>query len=488
MHKTFPSLDSLEQVAATLPEHMIDQMIAGLEEQLNLLQWSWDWTARADQLAATDDTARITGIIAGRGGGKTRTGAEWVRRRVGKGFKARFALIGRTAADVRDTMVQGESGIMSVFPPSEMPVYTPSARKVEFVDGSTALCFTAEVPGQIRGPQFHYSWADELAAWDLRPDDSGANAWDNVQFATRLGRRQGIKSQIIFTTTPKRIKMLRDILAKAKTDREWSIYNQASTHDNIHNLDPEAVRFLFDLYEGSSLEAQELLGILSDDVEGALWNESVIDENRTYDDPGKLPIRRVGVDPSTADNPKDECGIVVVGAAPKNVPVLKRTGYVLEDASIYGAPKVWAKRVVEMARKWDAPVVAEQNQGGAMVREVIHGIDSSIPVELVTASVSKFARAEPLAMATEQGRLKFFRRFPELEDQMTTWVPIDNRKDESPDRIDAMVHGLAGIITLKKKSTRTGGKATVSNPGKGRTVNTRTRGATSGQKTIRTRA
>lgn len=475
MLKTFPDLSSLEQVAATLPEHMIDQMIAGLDEELALLQWSWDWTARADQLAATDDEARVVGIIAGRGGGKTRTGAEWVRRRVGRGFKARFAFIGRTAADVRDTMIQGESGVLSVFPPSEMPKYTPSARRVDFVDGSEALAFTAEVPGQIRGPQFHYSWADELAAWDLRPDDSGANAWDNVQFATRLGRKQGIKSQILFTTTPKRIKMLRELLAKARQDREISIYNQASTFDNIHNLDPEAVRFLLDLYEGTALAGQELQGILSDEVEGAMLDEATIEAGRLERGAtlGKLPIRVVGVDPSTADNPTDECGIVVCGAAPKNGPVLKRTGYVLEDASLYGPPKKWARRVVEMALKWDAVVRAESNQGGAMVREVIHGINPQIKVELVTATVSKFARAEPVAMAAQQGRIRWAGRFAELEDQWMTWVPSDNRKDESPDRIDAMVHALTGVVTLAKKTTRAGGgQARVSNPAKGRSLAT----------------
>lgn len=471
MHKTLPSLESLEQVAATLPEHMIDQMLAQLDEELALLRWSWDWTARADQLAATDDDARVTGIIAGRGGGKTRTGAEWIRRRVGRGFPARFALVGRTAADVRDTMVQGESGILSVFPPSEMPKYTPTARRVDFVDDSYALCFTAEVPGQLRGPQFHYSWADELAAWDLRPDDSGANAWDNLQFATRLGRKQGVKSQILFTTTPKRIKMLRELLAKAKKDREISIYNQASTYDNIHNLDPDAVNFLLGMYEGSRLASQELGGVLSDDVEGAMLTEQQIEKNRTYDDPGKLPIRVVGVDPSTADNPTDECGIVVIGATPKPGPVLKRTGYVLADRSLHGAPRVWAKAVVEAALEFDATVVAEQNQGGAMVREVIHGINPNIEVKLVTASVSKQARAEPVAVAADQGRVKFFRRFPELEDQWTTWVPSDKRKDESPDRLDAMVHALTGVVTLSKKTKRVGGGKTVTkNLGKGRSL------------------
>lgn len=326
------------------------------------------------------------------------------------------------------------------------------------------------------GVLVHNSWADELAAWDLRPDDSGTNAWDNLQFATRLGRKQGVKSQVLFTTTPKRIKMLRELLAKARVDREIAIYNQASTFDNIHNLDPEAVRFLMDLYEGTALADQELKGVLSDEVEGAMMTEDEIEVNRLERgyNLGKLPIRVVGVDPSTADNPTDECGIVVVGAAPKSSPVLRRTGYVLEDASMYGAPKKWARRVVEMALKWDAVVRAEQNQGGAMVREVIHGINPEIRVELVTATVSKFARAEPVAMAHQQGRVKWAGRFAELEDQWTTWVPIDNRKDESPDRIDAMVHAFTGVVSLAKKSTRSGGRASSSNPARGRTLDIRT--------------
>lgn len=467
MLKTFDDLRSMEEIAAGLNPDEIDTLLEEIDAYL--LRWSWKWTARPDQLAATSDPARIIGVVGGRGTGKTRTGGEWIRARVGRGHKVRFALVGRTAADVRDTMVQGESGILNVFPPSEAPKYTPTARRVDFVDGSEALCFTAEVPGQLRGPQFHYSWADELAAWDLRPDDSGASAWDNLQFATRLGEQQGLRAQILFTTTPKRIKMLRKILAEAKESSRISIYNQASTHHNIH-LARDVIDDLVGLYGGTRLAAQELHGILSDKVEGALWTEELIDEHRTYTDPGKLPIRVVGVDPSTADNPRDECGIVVVGATPRVGAPLTRTGYVLEDASGLMAPKAWAKRSVELARKWDAYIVAEQNQGGAMVREVIHGIDPNIKVVLVTAHVSKKMRAEPVAMATEQGRVKFFRRFPELEDQMTTWVPEETRHDESPDRIDAMVHAFTGIVTLAKKKSGSGGRAAVSNPARGRTL------------------
>lgn len=469
MLNTFDDLSSFEQIVAQLTEPEIDVLLADLDA--GLLEWSWDWTGRADQLAVTDDPSRVVGFIGGRGTGKTRTGAEWVRRRVGRGHEVIFALVGRTAADVRDTMIRGESGIMNVFPPSESPTYTPTARRVDFVDGSYALCFSAEEPKQIRGPQFHYGWADELAAWDLRPDDAGTNAWDNLQFATRLGKREGIKPQLLFTTTPKRVKMLRAILAEAKDQahkhyNRYSIYNQASTFDNVH-LAREFIDDMTGLYGGSRLADQELHGVLGDNVEGALWHEDLIALHRTYDNPGRLPIRVVGVDPTTADNPHDECGIVVVGATPKAGPVLKRTGYVLEDASIKATPKVWAKRVVEMAVKYDAEIVAEDNQGGAMVRETIHGVDPRVRVRLVTASVSKKMRADPVAVATDQGRLKFFRRFPELEDQMTTWVP-EEKRDESPDRVDALVHACAGVITLSKKSKRHGGTARVSNPGRDR--------------------
>lgn len=463
-------LRSLEQQVALLPDESIDQLIAEIDAYL--LEYSWQWTARADQYAATVDTSRIVGVIGGRGSGKTRTGAEWVRHRINTkppGAHLRFGFVARTAADVRDTMVQGESGILSVFPPSETPTYTASARRVDFVDGSEALMLTAEVPGQIRGPQFHYGWADELAAWDLRPDNSGANAWDNLLFATRLGKREGIKAQILFTTTPKRLKMLREILEKAKAGRRYSVYNQAGTAHNIH-LDEEVVADLLGVYGGTRLALQELHGILSDKVEGAMWSEDLLNSERvrTYDDPGKLPIRVIGVDPSTAENPRDECGIIALGATPRQGPVLKRTGYILGDYSGLMPPKKWKEVVVEAALKHDAYVIAEANQGGALVKEVIHGVNPDIKVVLVTASVSKKMRAEPVAMATEQGRLKIFRRYPELEDQMTTWVPDEDT--ESPDRVDALVHAAAGIITIIKKKVGSGGHARVSNPGKGRNL------------------
>lgn len=473
--KRFPDLRSLEQIVAQEVANRGPQAFDELmgETDLSLLQWSWNYTARPDQLAATDDDARITGLIGGRGAGKTRTGGEWIRKRVGRGRKVRIALVGRTAADVRDTMIQGESGILSCFPPSEAPVYTASARRVDFVDGSEALCFSSQEPKQLRGPQFHYGWGDELAAWDLRPDDSNLTAWDNLQLATRLGKRQGIKSQILFTTTPKRLKLLREIFQKAETNDEYSLYNQASTYDNVH-LDDNFGAFIRDLYGGTRLSDQEIYGILGGDVEGALWDEALLEEHTINADVGwqGLPLRVVGVDPTTADNPRDECGIVVVGATPRVGNPLKRTGYVLDDRTVYGRPKVWAKAVVEAARDYDAYVVAEDNQGGAMVRDTIHGADPTIKVVLVTSTTSKLMRAEPVAMATQQGRVKFQYRFPELMDQLVTWVPTDNT-DESPDRIDAMVHGLTGLVTIAKRRKGSGGTVRVRNLAKGRRLNLR---------------
>lgn len=458
MLNTFDDLRSLESIVAEMPIEEAEAIIADAAESL---LYSWEWTARQDQLAATDDSAHVVGVVAGRGGGKTRTGAEKIRRATTRGGPPiRIGLVGRTAADVRDTMVQGESGILSVFPPSEMPKYTPTARRIDFKDGSIAHCFSAEEPSQIRGPQFHISWADELATWDLRPDDSGLNAWDNLQFATRLGENP----QILFTTTPKRIKFLKEMLKNAVEDPDVSIYNQASTYDNIH-LAERYLKLVRGIYGGTRLAGQEIYGILSDAVEGALWLDDTLERNRVHQHPGRLPIRVVGVDPTVSDDPDDECGIIVVGATPKAAPVYKRIGYVLADRTIQGPPRLWVPRVCETARDFDAVIVAESNQGGALVRDQIHTHDPSVTVKLVHARDNKRLRAEPVSLAAEQNRLKYLHRFPELEDQLTTWVPDED--PDSPDRLDALVHACTGIITsVGKKSKTSGGRGRSSNPGR----------------------
>lgn len=433
---------SLEHQVALLEPGQRALVLQGVDPET--LLYDWRFTGRPSQLAVTDDVTHRTLLMnAGRGAGKTRTGAEFVRdrirRRRAEGLPPlRFGLGARTAADVRDVMVQGDSGLLSVFPPSEAPRYVPSARRLEFADGSTALCFSAEEPDQLRGPQFHYFWADELAAWREVPDDSGLAAWDNVMLATRLGSNP----QVLATTTPKRTARVRQLLADA-TEGKVGLYT-STTFDNVH-LSAAYMDTVVGLYGGTRLGAQELYAQVLDDVEGALWVLTAIDADRTPLNASFLrpPLRVVGVDPSVADKPSDECGIVVVGASDGPNPV-ERRGWVLEDASLLGAPSVWAQRCVEMARKWDAPIVAEANQGGALVREVIHGVDATIRVRLVHAKQGKALRAEPVTLAYDQHRVSHVGTFPELEDQMTTWVPGETA--DSPDRIDALVHGLTALV------------------------------------------
>lgn len=433
---------SLEHRLALLDPSIRDDVLQGVDP--TELVYDWRYSGRPSQLAVTDDVTHRTLLMnAGRGAGKTRTGAEFIRDRITRRVRAglpplRFGLGARTAADVRDVMVQGDSGIMSVFPPSDRPRYVPSARRIEFGDGSMALCFSAEEPDQIRGPQFHYFWADELATWRDVPDDSGLTAWDNVMIATRLGDNP----QVLATTTPKRTARIRSLLADAALGKV-GLYT-STTFDNIH-LSSAYLETIVGLYGGTRLGAQELHAQMLDDVEGALWVLADLNADRTPISVtfGLPPLRVVGVDPSVADKPKDECGIVVVGST-DTATITARRGWVLEDASLLGPPSAWAQRCVEMARKWNAPIVAEANQGGALVREVIHGVDSSIRVRLVHAKQGKALRAEPVTLAYDQHRISHVGTFPELEDQMTTWVPGETA--ESPDRIDAMVHGFTALV------------------------------------------
>lgn len=438
------SLLSLEQRVALMPPEKRAEFMAGLD--LAKLRWSWKWTAMQNQLAATDSEAAVALFLAGRGAGKTRTGAERIRQRVTQTkYKLRIGLVARTAADVRDVMVNGDSGILSVFPKAERPRYIASQRKVEFANGCEALMFTAEEPSQLRGPQFHIAWADELAAWDLRPDDSGLNAWDNLTIATRLELPDGTQPSIFATTTPKKLKLIRELYAEGldPTNKRVDLF-VGKTRDNIH-LSSVYLANIEAIYAGSRLAAQELDGEVMMDVEGALWTEDLISDMRIYEPVGKLPLRVVGVDPTTADRPRDECGIVVVGATSESNPV-NRTGYVLGDYSMQDTPSKWAAEIVRVAKLWEAPVVAESNQGGAMVREVIKNSPGGkdVQVRLVHAKQGKALRAEPVAMAYDQGRVIHNGRFAELEDQMTTWVPEETA--ESPDRIDAMVHALTALV------------------------------------------
>lgn len=433
---------SLAQLVAELPEEERLAAVEGIDP--DALLWDWNFWGRPEQLFPDDDTWDIGLFLAGRGAGKTRSAAEWIREKARdtRHGHLRFLLVARTAADVRQVLVTGESGIIEVTPPSERPEYKPSVRELIWPNGNTAFCTSADEPSSLRGVQAHYSWGDEVAAWRNVPDDSGLTAWDNLRFATRLGRNVGLTPQIVATTTPKRVKMLYDLLREK--DETGRIYiTRGSTFDNAGNLVESQLQALTGVYGGTRIGAQELYGEMLDAVEGSLWTDEML--NRVHGKvPDYAPLRIIGVDPSVAENPGDECGIVVCASTGES-DLYKRRAYVLEDASVKGAPEVWAKEVARMASKWGCPVVAEVNQGGALVAAAIHTIDPTIQVLTVHARNGKQLRAEPVTLAYDQNRITHADQYDltALEAQMTSWVPGEGK---SPDRVDALVHALTALL------------------------------------------
>lgn len=343
------------------------------------------------------------------------------------------------------------SGLMNVTPPSERPLYEPSKRRVTFANGNTCTAFTADEPDSLRGPQFTHAWGDEVAAWRQTPDAAGMTAFDNLRVATRLGRNP----KILVTTTPKRVPLLYSLLAESVNNPDKVKVSRGSTMDNTGNLSESYIEAITGVYAGTRLAAQELYGEMLDAAEGALWTDEIIDGYRQSATPPSVPLRCIGVDPSVAENPKDECGIVVV-ASTADRDLYKRHSWVLEDASVHGSPTVWAERVVAMARKWGCPVVAEVNQGGSLVKAAIHTIDPTVVVLEVHSKFGKALRAEPITLAYEQGRVHHVGYFAELESQMTSWVPGEGK---SPDRVDALVHALTALL-IKPPSGMAGGKLT----------------------------
>jgi len=439
----------MEQIAM-LPKEEQDAILSGLD--MEALVWDWNVWARPEQLPPKNDDWSIWLYLAGRGAGKTRAAAEWIRDKAKDTSQGqlRFALIARTAADVRDVIVEGESGIINVSAPSERPHYEPSKRRLTWPNGNTATCFTADEPDGLRGPQFHYAWCDEVAAWRQSPDAAGMTSWDNARVACRLGR----SPQIICTTTPKRVPMLYALISESeKTGRV--VISRGSTLDNAGNLSSVYLDAITGVYAGTRLAAQELYGEMLSDVEGALWTDELIGRFRETAFPIGAPLRVVGVDPSVAENPRDECGIVVCASTAER-DLYRRNAWVLEDATVHGSPEQWANAVVAMARKYSCPVVAEVNQGGALVTNAILAIDPNIKVLEVHSKHGKALRAEPVTLAYEQGRVHHVNYLADLESQMISWIPGEGK---SPDRVDALVHALTALL-IKPPPGFVGGQIT----------------------------
>lgn len=382
-------------------------------------------------------------ILGGRGAGKTRTGSEWIRSAacgsspLSRGNYSRFALIAETAADGRDVMVEGESGILAVHPPDYRPQYEPSKRRLTWPNGAVATVFNAVEPDQLRGPQFDAAWCDELAKWRYAQE-----TWDMLQFGLRLGERP----RQLITTTPRPIALLKQIKAAADT-----VVTTDSTSANVANLAPSFLAQVEARYGGTRLGRQELQAEILDDIPGALWTRAMLEaarKNAAGEIIRGVPAMQrvvVAVDPSgasgTEDDDANEIGIVVCGKG------MDGLGYVIADYTCQASPAVWGKRAVEAYRAHKADrIVAERNFGGAMVEHVIRTVDRSAPLRLVTASRGKVARAEPVAALYEQNRVKHVEIFPALEDQMCEMRPDGFAGSGSPDHVDALVWGMTELF------------------------------------------
>ena len=420
-----------EQLAA-LPEAERNTFIDSLseEEAADLLNDWRGFLARPNQIAP-DGEWDIWLLLAGRGFGKTRTGAEWIKEEVEEGRAKRIAFIAETAADGRDVMVEGDSGILSVYPlgHSNMPLYEPSKRRITWPNGAVATIYNATEPDQLRGPQHDTAWSDELAKWKYAPE-----TWDQLQFGLRLGNHP----RQLVTTTPRPIELVKAIVA----GHEGRVHiTRGRTMDNKANLAKTFIDKIELRYGGTRLGRQELDGEILGDMPGALWRLQDIDTYRVQQMPATIDRIVVAVDPAvTNTEDSDEHGIVVAG-------IKGDEGYVLEDGSLKGSPLTWAKRAVALYDHYAADaIVVEVNQGGDMVKQTLKSVREGLNIREVRATRGKHVRAEPIAALYEQGRVHHVGSYPELETQMTMTTNAGYEGENSPDRLDAAVWALTELF------------------------------------------
>lgn len=412
--------------ASRLAEDLPPALVRGLVDD-------WAVWARDEQLPPSGDWT-VWLLLGGRGAGKTRAGAEWVKGlALGREPFAphpveRIALVGETFADAREVMVEGVSGLLAIHDPALRPAWIPSRHRLEWPNGAVAQVFSAQDPESLRGPQFGAAWCDELAKWPY-----AEATWDMLQFGLRLGDRP----RQAVTTTPRPTPLLKRLIASDRT-----AISRMATRDNAGNLAGGFLAEIVDRYDGTRLGRQELEGELIEDRPDALWSRASIEARRIATPP---PLARivVAVDPpATSGTRSAACGIVAAGVDADGL------GYVLADATVERAgPEVWAGRAVALYRELSADrLVAEVNQGGDMVATVIREADPTVPVTKVVATRGKWTRAEPVALLYAQGRVCHAGAFPELEDEMCNLGTDGRAGGVSPDRVDALVWALTELM------------------------------------------
>jgi phage terminase large subunit-like protein len=394
---------------------MSDEVAAGLF-------YDWRFWARPNQLPPEGDW-RWWLILSGRGWGKSRTGAEWLRMKQEQGAE-HMGIIGPTSSDTRDIMIEGISGIMAVCPPWNKPEYEPSKLRITWPNGASCHIRSADEPDRIRGLNLQAAWADEPAAWKYPTE-----AFDQLAMALRLG-----VTQAVLTTTPKPIALIRSLMKDPHC-----VVTRGTTWENEPNLSRAFIEQVVKRYQGTRLGQQELHAVILDDIPGALWTTAIIEQGRVREHPPLVRIV-VAIDPAaSAEEGSDETGIIVAGeAADGHV-------YVLEDCTLAGVlPAVWGAQAVRAYhRQHGDRIVGESNNGGDMVEHVIRSCDDTVSYKKVHASRGKLTRAEPVAALYEQGKVHHVGVFPELEEQMTTWVPMAM---DSPDRMDALVWAVTELV------------------------------------------
>jgi len=420
-----------ERIAQIDPEERVKWLAKVKPEDQWQLEYDWNLWARDDQRPPEGDW-RTWFVMAGRGFGKTRMAAEWVRAQAEADGSLRIALVAATMHEARSVMIEGESGLLAIAPDEKRPIWEPSLKRLIWPTGAIATVFAASEPEGLRGPEHHLAWADEVAKWH-----DGVAAWDNLAMTMRLGETP----RIVATTTPRSVLLVRRLLVEGGVE-----ITRGAMEANRSNLPTSFRAAMHEVYGHARLGRQELLGEFLEDAEDALWTRDLIERCRIK---GASEMRRIviGVDPP-ASTGGDACGIVVVGKGSDG------KAYVLADHSVKGrSPEGWASAVSAAALTWGADrVVAEANNGGDMVVSTLQAADVTMPVKKVSASRGKVARAEPVAMLYEAGKAFHIGGFPELEDELCGLISGGGYEGpgRSPDRADALVWAMSELMLGKR--------------------------------------